>query len=154
MANKINKSVRLDENLLDFVEESYSQGFTENFTEKLENRLQDFQDMIEHTKRELENVLDVEEAVLIMQCFNNTTYDSSKMTAKKMLLWQVEDGIKYDGYDVMYSVNADWIQEKIKNLTEFQSYVVIQMAMEYLHDSSKISGDSEWAKLKKVFQIK
>ncbi|WP_279146694.1 MULTISPECIES: hypothetical protein [Clostridium] len=110
--------------------------------------------LIKYTQKELINYFTVEEAVLITAALNGTLYDVSTINPKIVLIGNVKDSILLDGYDTFYKVDKDTILKKLQALSEFQCYVVIQMAFEFLEGAIKNPIDKGNKRLKSIFLIK
>lgn len=85
---------------------------------------------------------------------NGTLYSVRYIPPKTMLKGNIEDSIVLEQYDVLYKVDSKKLIEKIDKLTEFQAYVVIHMALEYLKGSIKNPEDNNSERLKKTFLIR
>lgn len=107
-----------------------------------------------YTKKELINYFTIEEATLIAACFNATLYEPSIINPKVVLLGNVEDSITLEGYDTFYNVDKETILRKLIALSEFQCYIVIQMAFEFWDLPWKQrQGEEMEVQLKKIFMI-
>lgn len=110
--------------------------------------------LFKYTKRELINYFTVEEATLIIASLNGTLYEISMINPKIVLIGNVEDSIDLDGFDSLYQVDKKMLLDKLSKLSEFQSYMVLNMSFEFWEEASGNPLDECNQRLKRIFLIK
>jgi len=118
---------------------------------KADEMIKGFRNMIKYSNLELRDYFTVQEAFFIVASRNESIYPSI-ISPKSSLYSNAYDSIEYDSYDVYYDIDAKIILEKIKRLTEFQAFCVIQMSLNYFLDFD-LCFDVEHKGLKKRFLI-
>lgn len=99
--------------------------------------------------RELTGKFSLNEAQLICEATKDIMY-AGEMSARIVLMHAIEDASDFYNVDLKWQIDRSEIVQKVKELTEFQAYVVISMAFEYraIREEDKTEDI-----LKKIFMI-
>jgi hypothetical protein len=138
---------------VDIKEIIHDYNFITDTTEGLEilkeSILEDMTYLVARTREEIANLFTINEAKLLVGITNSSVYSRS-IPAKAHLLASIIDSIELEGSDAMFDVDGDALISKIKSLSEFQAYVVIAMATNFLKCIKGFFDDED---LKKCFCI-
>lgn len=152
---KISKSFRLEKNILEIVDSFNTNTSGADATEKLSSMVTTLNSMIKYTKSELANYFTYDEALLIISAFNGTLYSPNTVNPKAVLIGNVQDSIVLENYDIIYNVDKTALLNKLDRLTQFQSYVVLQMAFDFWSlPDSKRQGTDMIETIKDIFIIR
>lgn len=124
------------ENSMSF--KAYIEWIAENSRELLNYEFESKEDLMKFFKNEeyrkhkaeLSAVFTLNEAIAVISLFQIYPSLTPVRNHKDILIWEVEDGIKYNFLLERFDIDEDRMLEKLKKLTEEQSATAIIMAIE------------------------
>ena len=111
-----------------------------------------FDVIMRYTLKELRNYFKAKEATLIAETLKDDLYDINIISPKIFLLSKISDTIEIEKFDQLYGVDGVKLMEKLKNLSEFQCYIVIKFSRDFWQVSLSSENDSSNL-LKQIFLI-
>lgn len=98
------------------------------FAEKMINTLEV---MYRWTKEELKKHFTFEEVWCIYRALNSTLYNPTSIKPKEFLIMEIEDYFHYEDHDEYTIEGIKTVFDKIKGLSQFQSYVLLMLYYEF-----------------------
>lgn len=136
---KEKKSVLLDKQIVGVIDRFSNSNINNDFSAKLNEIVEEFNDVINYTKTEIMNYFKENELLLIANCLKNSFYNP-RTSPKMTLAANIEDSIALNNSNNTYNVDEGQLLEKINNLSEFQCYTIIKEIQSYWNNHNQIDS--------------
>lgn len=144
------EEIVLDNSTIDLIKKVYFGSAIETTKDKIYHIIEWFVQCIDETKKELSNVFAFEEINFLVTSYSNTLYGAGYSIKQFLKLKMYYEYIHNDIPKNIENVNLDEFMERLEGLTEFQSFVLTYVVMEFADKHTIYTKED----IMKLFDIK
>lgn len=147
--NLKDEEIVLDKSTLDSIRKMYFRSI-ETTNDQANHIIVWFEQCLSETKKELANVFTYEEINFLISQHTSTEYILGYSIKQLLKINMVDEYIYYDWNEYIENINYDEFINKLEGLTEFQTFVLIYMVIEFMDNHTFYTKED----LMKSFNIK